>query len=349
MRISNQNEINKYRNIWVVAETDHSSGFCAVNPVSHEIAGKGRLLADAGNVQLWIIVMGNLNKEDNCDSFRKEFFYADHIILADDENLSGFHDEAEAAFLNRLIDKYRPETVLFSATARGRSLAPRTAVLADAGLTADCTSLDIEGGSGNLLQTRPAFGGNIIATIKSENHRPQMATVRPGVMKNFIIENTDEDSALPEITYENPDNNELALLKTILSTKKRSGAVHSIAESDFIISGGRGMGSSENFRVIEKFASLTGGAPAASRGAVDAGWVPYSYQIGQTGQTVQAKCYIACGISGQIQHLVGMQACELIVAINRDPDAPIMKIADLAVTGDAVEILKKMSELLVNT
>ena len=127
-----------------------------------------------------------------------------------------------------------------------------------------------------------------------------------------------------------------------------SGAVHSIAESEFIISGGRGIGGVDNFKVLERFASLAGGAPAASRGAVDAGWVPYSYQIGQTGQTVQAKCYIACGISGQIQHLVGMQSCEFIIAINRDPDAPIMKIADLAVTGDAVEILNSMSELIKN-
>ncbi len=222
MKISNQNDNNEYRNIWIIAETEHSSGCCLINPVAHEIAGKGRNLADIRKVQLWIIVMGSLNSTDNYESYRKEFFYADHVVLADNKNLSGFHDESEAALLNRLINKYKPEAVLFSATARGRSLAPRTAVLADAGLTADCTSLDIEESSGNLLQTRPAFGGNIIATIKSEKHRPQMATVRPGVMKNFIIENTNTDLSLPELTIENPDKNELALLKTILSTKNEA-------------------------------------------------------------------------------------------------------------------------------
>ncbi len=347
MKIINPEDYSSYRNIWVVAETDSRgvSGNCAINPVTHEIAGKGRLLADIRGSELWIIVAGDLGGKADYSS---EFFYADRVIVADDTKFSGFHDEAESALIKRLIDKYKPETVLFSATAHGRSLAPRVAVLSDAGLTADCTSLDIEKGSGNLLQTRPAFGGNIIATIKSEKHRPQMATVRPGVMKNFIIDkmNNGAEYKGPEITTEAPVDSEYALLKKILSSEKRSGSVHSIAESEFIISGGRGMGNAENFKVLEKFASLAGGAPAASRGAVDAGWVPYSYQIGQTGQTVQAKCYIACGISGQIQHLVGMQSCEYIVAVNRDPDAPIMKIADVAVTGDAVEVLQAMVSVL---
>lgn len=350
MKLKKAGNYTDYKNIWIIAEVENSSsGIVAgdINPVTHEIAGRGRLLADSRGSELWIIIAGDLNGRKN---YKDDFFYADRIIIADDKRLSGFHDETESALINRMISKYRPEIVLFSATVRGRSLAPRIAVLSDSGLTADCTSLDIEEKTGNLLQTRPAFGGNIIATIKSENHRPQMATVRPGVMKNFIIEKKDKDMLkTPLVTEELLEESEFLLLKRILSANTKTGAVHSIAESEFIISGGRGMGGAENFKLIEKFASVTGGAPAASRGAVDAGWVPYSYQIGQTGQTVQAKCYIACGISGQIQHLVGMQSCEFIIAINRDPEAPIMKIADLAVTGDAVDILKEMSELLEKT
>ena len=350
MKILNNADYAKYRNIWIIAEIDSScsSASASVNPVTHEIAGRGRLLADSSDAELWIIIAGSFGCTKGYNNIKEEFFYADRILIADDSRLSGFHDEAESALIKRLIEKYSPESVLFSATAHGRSLAPRVAVLAEAGLTADCTALDIEEGSSNLLQTRPAFGGNIIATIKSEKHRPQMATVRPGVMKNFIIDraNTEKEYKGPEIVVEKLEDPEAALLKTILGTEKNSGMVHSIAESDFIISGGRGIGGIENFKVLERFASLAGGAPAASRGAVDAGWVPYSYQIGQTGQTVQAKCYIACGISGQIQHLVGMQSCEFIIAINRDPEAPIMKIADVAVTGDAVEILGRMSELI---
>ncbi len=343
MKIINADDYGKYRNIWIIAEPGSAGGI--INPVTHEIAGRGRQLADLRGAELWILVTGNLGGRTD---YGKDFFYADRVVIADDSRVSGFHDETESALIKRLIDKYRPEVVLFSATARGRSLAPRVAVLSDAGLTADCTSLDIEKGSGNLLQTRPAFGGNIIATIKSEKHRPQMATVRPGVMKNFIVDRSSFNPGFkgPDVIIERYEEPEILLLKKILGTEKRRGAVHSIAESEFIISGGRGMGSADNFRIIEKFASLAGGAPAASRGAVDAGWVPYSYQIGQTGQTVQAKCYIACGISGQIQHLVGMQACEYIIAINRDPGAPIMKMADVAVTGDAVEILTKMSDQL---
>ena len=348
----NSNNLSSYKNIWIIAEVEHGDSTSIsgiINPVTHEIAGRARVLADSRGVELWIIIAGDLKGNIN---FSEEFFYADRIIISDDSRFSGFHDEAESALITRLIEKYKPEVVLFSATARGRSIAPRIAVLSEAGLTADCTSLDIEKETGLLLQTRPAFGGNIIATIKSENHRPQMATVRPGVMKNFIIERNvsswlcSESAAKPVITEEPAVEAEFSLLKKILSVKKKSGITHSIAEAEFIVSGGRGIGGTENFKVIEKFASLTGGAAAASRGAVDAGWVPYSYQIGQTGQTVQAKCYVACGISGQIQHLVGMQSCEYIIAINRDPEAPVMKIADIAVTGDAVEIISVMSEIL---
>ncbi len=328
-----------FRNIWVVAELENGE----VNPVSHETGGRGRGLADTRSSELWIIAAGNLK---NIDDLADEFFYADRILIINDERLTGFNDETESELIRRLIEKYRPETVIYSATARGRSIAPRIAVLSDAGLTADCTSLDIEDTTGNLLQTRPAFGGNILATIKSENHRPQMATVRPGVMKNHIRDRKDYQGRKPLFINESLNSLESSLLKNILSVNRSSGIVHSIADSELIISGGRGLGCGEAFRSLDKFAKMTGGAIAASRGAVDAGWVPYSLQIGQTGQTVQARCYIACGISGQIQHLVGMQSCELIIAINRDPEAPMMKIADVAVTGDAVDIVERMSEIM---
>ena len=206
MKILNNDDYLRYRNVWVIAEVDDRYSFStgSVNPVTHEIAGRARLLADSSGSELWIIIAGNLRSMNGYGYVKEEFFYADRILIADDFRLSGFHDETEAALIKRLIDKYRPESVLFSATAHGRSLAPRAAVLSEAGLTADCTSLDIEEGSGNLLQTRPAFGGNIIATIKSEKHRPQMATVRPGVMKNFIIDrnNAEKEYICPEIILE---------------------------------------------------------------------------------------------------------------------------------------------------
>jgi electron transfer flavoprotein alpha subunit len=207
-----------------------------------------------------------------------------------------------------------------------------------AGLTADCTGLEIDPETGCLLQTRPAFGGNIMATIKSADHRPQMATVRPRVM-----DAPEPDPGRTGRLIKEPFTPELTGTgMRVLETSVTGAETISIADARFIIAGGRGVKSKEGFDLLRKFASLVGGAVGASRAAVDAGWIDYAHQIGQTGQTVQPRVYIACGVSGQVQHLVGMQSANIIIAINKDPAAPIMQIADYAVVGDLFEVIPAM-------
>jgi electron transfer flavoprotein alpha subunit len=238
----------------------------------------------------------------------------------------------------RMIDKYKPEVVICGATTRGRALIPRVAVKSNCGLTADCTGLSIDPENGDLLQTRPAFGGNIMATIRCSNHRPQMATVRPRVMKAP----EPDTSRTGNIIKESMLDSEAEKIKTIIEVFHSSETAVNLADADIIISGGRGMKGPEGFNVLKQFAARVGGAVGASRAAVDSGWIPYAHQVGQTGQTVQTKVYIACAISGQIQHLVGMQSCDLIIAIDKNPDTPMMQIADIAVVGDVFEILPEI-------
>lgn len=336
MKISNNTEKLKYSNVWVVAEI--LSG--KIQPVTHELIGAARGLADARSSQVWVVVMGH-NVAGQSDSL---FAYgADKVIVVDDIRLSGFIDEIEANVMVRLIDKYKPEIVICAATARGRALIPRVAVKANCGLTADCTELGIDPENGDLLQTRPAFGGNIMATIRSSNHRPQMATVRPRVMK--ALSPVSDRSG--EIIHENVEDSDAEKVKRIVEIFHSTETAVNFGDAQIIVSGGRGMKGPEGFELLRKLAARVGGAVGASRAAVDAGWIPYTHQVGQTGQTVQTKVYIACGISGQIQHLVGMQSCDLIIAIDKTPDTPMMQIADIAVVGDLFEIIPEiMNEII---
>jgi electron transfer flavoprotein alpha subunit len=230
--------------------------------------------------------------------------------------------------------------MLSGATTVGRSLIARVAVAVNAGLTADCTGLAIDPETKNLMQTRPAFGGNIMATIITPNHRPQMATVRHKVMKEAVPNPGRRGEVIPH-----------SLLGALLKSRTRrlkmvpeAGTSVSIAEANIIVSGGRGMQKPENFAVLAELANVLGAAIGASRAAVDANWIPYSHQVGQTGKTVCPKIYIACGISGQIQHLAGMASADIIVAINKDPDAPIFKVATYGVVGDALQIVPMLTE-----
>jgi electron transfer flavoprotein alpha subunit len=216
--------------------------------------------------------------------------------------------------------------------------------MCNCGLTADCTGLDIDPENGDLLQTRPAFGGNIMATIRCSKHRPQMATVRPQVMKAPAP----EAGRRGEILTETLSPSEAENIKRILKYIRNTGAAVNLSEARIIVSGGRAMKGSEGFKVLEALAARLGGAVGASRAAVDAGWISYAHQVGQTGQTVQTKAYIACGISGQIQHLVGMQSCETIIAIDKNPDTPMMQMADIAISGDLFEVVPALTELLKN-
>jgi electron transfer flavoprotein alpha subunit len=335
MLMSGENDKRNFSDLWVMAEVSRGK----IHPVTHELLGAARRLASPRNRKVGAVLFGAAVR-DLASSLIP--CGADLVIVVEDPRLNGFNDELEGRLLKRLIHKYKPEIVLYGATTRGRALAPRAAVLCNCGLTADCTGLDIDPENGDLLQTRPAFGGNIMATIRCSNHRPQMATVRPQVMKAP----PPDAGRKGEILVEAIAPGEAENIKRILEYIHTGGAAVNLAEARIIVSGGRAMKGSEGFKVLEALAAQLGGAVGASRAAVDAGWISYAHQVGQTGQTVQTRLYIACGISGQIQHLVGMQSCETIIAIDKNPDTPMMQMADIAVPGDLFEVVPALTELL---
>jgi electron transfer flavoprotein alpha subunit len=269
---------------------------------------------------------------------------ADKVYVVDSPHLKFYQNEPYSNVLTELIREYKPEVVLCGATTIGRSLVPRVAINVPAGLTADCTGLDIDKDEKLLLQTRPAFGGNIMATIITPKFRPQMATVRHKVMKEAEI-----DTSLKAEVIQKEYREELLSSRTkLLDMVEEIEETINLAEADVIVSGGRGVGAPENFSIIRELAMALSGAVGASRSAVDAGWIPYSHQVGQTGKTVCPKLYIACGISGQIQHLIGMQSSKVIIAINKDPDAPIFKIATYGIVGDLFEVVPALTKAFRN-
>jgi electron transfer flavoprotein alpha subunit len=324
-----------YRGVWVVAEARHG----AFHGVSFELLGKGRELADTLGVPLSAVLIGSKVEKMAPELIERG---ADTVYVVDSPELEHYLDEPYANAVAMLIAKHRPEIVLSGATTVGRSLIPRVAIQVRAGLTADCTGLDIDGEKGLLLQTRPAFGGNIMATIVCPNHRPQMATVRHKVMRALAPDPRRTGTIVRETI---PKKLLASRAEYVRFVKDVTQAVN-IAEADIIVSGGRGVGGPEHFKVIEELAATLGGAVGASRAAVDAGWIQYSHQVGQTGKTVQPKLYIACGISGAVQHLAGMQSSKVIVAINKDPDAPIMKHATYGIVGDLFEVVPALTKAL---
>ncbi len=321
-------DFSEYKGVWVFAEQRDGE----ISSVAFELLGKAKELADDLNTYVGAVLLGWGIKDK-----AKELIYrgADKVFVVDKEPLKNYIAENYTRAIVHLIRKHKPEIFLAGATSCGRSLVSRIAVNIYTGLTADCTGLDIDKEKKILIQTRPAFGGNIMAQIISPNYRPQMATVRQKVMPeakpdplrkgSIITEDIDEILADPRIKF--------------VDFIKESGQTVNLAEADIIVSGGRGLAGPENFGMLRELAEVLGGAVGSSRAVVDAGWIPYSHQVGQTGRTVCPKLYIACGISGQIQHLVGMQSSKTIVAINKDPDAPIFKVADLGIVGDVFEIV----------
>jgi electron transfer flavoprotein alpha subunit len=324
-----------YSGVWVVAEQRDGE----LHGVTLELLGKGRELADTLGVSLECLLLGH-----EVESLASELGArgADTVHLVDAPELERYLDEPYAAVVAELIERHRPEIVLSGATAMGRSLIPRVAIRVKAGLTADCTGLAIDDEENTLLQTRPAFGGNILATIVCPEHRPQMATVRHKVMSPLQPDEKRESEVIRETVAPELLSSRSSFVEFV---KDLTQAVN-IAEADVIVSGGRGLGDPENFRLVEELARVLGGAVGASRAAVDAGWIPYSHQVGQTGKTVQPKIYIACGISGAVQHLVGMQSSKVIVAINKDPDAPIFEHATFGIVGDLGEVLPALTRKL---
>ncbi|MDY0152686.1 MAG: electron transfer flavoprotein subunit alpha/FixB family protein, partial [Candidatus Cloacimonas sp.] len=305
--------------------------------VSFELLGKGRELADELGAELSAVVLGH-----KIESLSSELiaFGADQVIVVDDPALKHFRDERYAKAITELAQKYKPAIILAGATVTGRSFIPRVAIHLHTGLTADCTGLAIDPDTDNLLQTRPAFGGNIMATIITANHRPQMATVRHKVMNPIA-----RDSSRSGIVLQEQINFDLDEDETIwLGFEKEKTNLINITEANVIVSGGRGIKDAKNFAMIEELAEALGGAVGASRAAVDAEWIPYSHQVGQTGKTVKPNIYLSIGISGAIQHLAGMSSADYIIAINRDPDAPIFKVADLGIVGDLFDVVPKLTK-----
>ncbi|TFG85290.1 MAG: electron transfer flavoprotein subunit alpha/FixB family protein [Spirochaetales bacterium] len=327
-----------YKNIWVVAEVLEGQ----VQKVSYELLGAARTLADARKSELWCVVLGDGISKAAVEMIS---YGADTVLVVDDPRLAYFIDEDQASVLVHLLRKHKPEVMICGATTRGRALIPRVAVLASCGLTADCTGLSIDLDNGDLLQTRPAFGGNIMATIRCSNHRPQLATVRPRVMNAL----EPDPSRIGRVIIETMLEGEATKLKKVIEIFHDPENAINLADARFIIAGGRSMKGAEGFKMLKRLADRVGGAVGASRAAVDSGWVPYSHQVGQTGQTVQASVYVACGISGQIQHLVGMQSCDYIIAIDKNPDTPMMQLADVAIVGDLFEIVPRLLEELPKT
>ncbi len=332
-------DIKDYKGIWVFLEQMNGK----VQSVSYELLGKAQELAKKLGCEVSGVLIGN-KLEEQLDELI--FCGADNIYLVEAPELANFQDEPYTNILVGLIKKYKPEILLCGATNIGRSLISRVAINIKAGLTADCTGLDIDLEKKILLQTRPAFGGNIMATIISPNYRPQMATVRHKVFQPMAADKKRKG----KIIKESFDSSLYFSRTKLLDIVEEIESLVNLSEADIIVSGGRGMNSPENFKLLEELAHVLGGAVGSSRAAVDSGWMPYSHQVGQTGRTVAPKIYIACGISGQIQHLVGMQSSKIIVAINKDPDAPIFKVATYGIVGDLFQIvpalIKKFKEVL---
>jgi len=328
--------VTDFKGIWIFAEQREGK----IASVSYELLGAGRKLSDELNVDLSAVLFGSSEGEAQ----KLIRWGADKVYLCDDPIFEKFNDEPYAQLLSSLISSYKPEIVLAGATTIGRSFFPRVAAKVVAGLTADCTSLSIDKETRNLLQVRPAFGGNIMATILCPNHRPQMATVRPRVMKKGEY----REDRKGDIIHVKTDNIS-SRTKVIDTIKEVSDIAVNLQEVEVIVSGGRGLGNAKGFELLKELAELMDGAIGASRAAVDEGWISYSRQVGQTGKTVCPKLYIACGISGAVQHLVGMQSSDIIIAINKNPDAPIFNIATFGIVGDLYEIIPLLIKRIKET
>jgi electron transfer flavoprotein alpha subunit len=328
-------KLAQYRGVWVFVEQTGGE----VARVSWELLGKGAALASSLGVELCAVVLGDGVGQLCSEAFS---YGADKVYLMDQPTLHHYRTYPYLDALCHLIDKYRPEVVLMGATGMGRDLAGAVATRLRTGLTADCTGLDIDGDR-NLMQTRPAFGGNIMATIMCDRFRPQMATVRAHVMP--MPERVEDRRGT--VVQESLAMSEGEIFTKVLQViRDHKGGQLDIAGAEFIVSGGRGMMAKENFALLQELADELGGVVGASRSAVDAGWMPGDRQVGQTGKTVRPKIYIACGISGAIQHIVGMQDSDLVIAINRDREAPIFQVAGYGIVGDLFQVVPEITGYL---
>ena len=348
-------DLSAYKHIWVFAEQRQGK----IQNVALELLGEGKKLAKdiSDDTQICAVLIGN-----KIDHLAQECFEygAEKVYMVQDPLLENYTTDAYTKVMKQLIDEYKPEIVLYGATHIGRDFAPRIAARCNTGLTADCTHLDVKVSkyiefakanttldtstldpndpSTGIKQTRPAFGGNLMATIICPKTRPQMSTVRPGVMQK----QDRVPGATGEIVNVKPEISKEDIRIEIKDIVKSMKEMVSLTDAKIICSGGRGLGDASGFELIKKFADKVGGVVGSSRAAVDAGWIDHSHQVGQTGTTVKPEIYFACGISGAIQHLAGMQTSNCIVAINKDPEAPIMEVADYAIVGDLYKVIPEI-------
>lgn len=321
--------------LWVFAEQSNGK----LSSVSLELLGEGQRLAEKSGYTLTAVLLSADGKAMQQELFN---YGAQKIYNIEDPSLDEFQNDYYSKALGELIERESPEIVLYGATLVGRSLAPTVAVMGRAGLTADCTELDFDPEEGLLRQTRPAFGGNIMATILCPDNRPQMATVRGNVFKKKKLSDSESGELVDvEIDF---SGMEKRMRKVESITEEEKGV--DLHAANYIVSGGRGLGDPENFKLIQDLAKELEGAVGASRATVDAGWISHHHQVGQTGKTVCPVVYIACGISGAIQHLAGMQTSDIIVAVNKDPDAPIFDVADFGLVGDLHEVVPEFIKQL---
>jgi len=324
--------LSAYRGVWVWVE--QFQGRAA--SISWEMLGQGRVLADQLGGALTACVLG----QGVGQVAREAIAYgADRVFLADDPTFSAYRTEPYAKILVDLVRAHKPEVFLLGASSRGRDLAGSVATLLYTGLTADCTGLEIDPETRLLRQTRPAFGGNIMATILTPNHRPQMATVRHRVFEMPQPDPTRQGQIVPLKVRLSEEEIATKVVDFLLE-----GEEVNLADARVIVAGGRGVGGPDGFKPLRELAQVLGGAVGASRAAVDSGWIPYVHQVGQTGRTVRPDLYIACGISGAIQHRAGMSTSRVIVAINKDPEAPIFDIATYGLVGDLFEVVPALTE-----
>lgn len=331
--------LQEYKGVFVFAQQQD----CVITGVSFELIGKAKELAADLNTNVTAVILG-----DGVKALADQLavYGADKVIVVDNPVLKEYTTEPYTHAVHQIIEQYKPEIVLFGATAIGRDLAPRVSARVKTGLTADCTKLEVDketdadSGLRNLRMTRPAFGGNIMATIVCKKHRPQMATVRPGVMQK-ISKIVDAKADMDELNITFEKNNKYVEVSEVI--KKVSDKMD-IMDAKVLVSGGRGVGCKENFKLLEEFAKVLGAEVSSSRACVDAGWTEKEQQVGQTGKTVRPNLYFAIGVSGAIQHLAGMEESEIIIAINKDETAPIFDVADYGIVGDYAQILPILIE-----
>jgi len=330
-------DISQYNGVWIIAEHYKNR----IHPVAFQLLSKGRELADILQVNLTLLILG-ANFDDKLENISR--YGMDEIIYVKSPILKDYYSDLYVKAITELILNNKPEIVLIGATPTGRDFAPRVAKRLNAGLTADCTGLEINPETRNLLQTRPTFGGNIMATIRTPSGRPQMATVRPGIFKK--TEDVRKNPEIHTINYKFTEKDSVSKIVKVISKEK----IHvNLEDAEIIVAGGRGVGSKENFKIIEDLAEILDAELGGSRITVELNWLDPDRQIGQTGKTVSPKLYIACGISGAIQHLVGMQNSDIIVAINKDPNAQIFNVAHYGIVGDLFiiipELIKEIKKL----